>query len=66
MHWGKLQRECHRLLDEVFDTRKDGYKWLRDNFGVQHFSQLKHGDDMQKLESIYQKLYIKSITNETL
>ena len=55
MNWGKLQRECHRLLLEIF-PKKEGYKWLAENFGINHFSELKHQTDLHKLEEIYEKL----------
>lgn len=61
MKWGKLQRECHRLLDEIFYNKGDAYKWLTFNFHLAHFSNLKYPHDLQKLEEIYKKLYLRDV-----
>lgn len=61
VNWGQMQRKCHRWFDELFDSKKDGYKWLKDNFGINHFSSLNHKTDENLLRDIYQALYIKSI-----
>ena len=63
MNWGELQRECHRLMDEVFENKAEAYKWLDKNFGKRHFSSLKYGRDNELLEEIYRQLYVKSIIN---
>lgn len=60
MHWGDYQKECHRLLDEVFLSKAEGYKWLRDTFSVYHFSELDRRKDADKLREIYNKLYVLS------
>jgi hypothetical protein len=62
--WGFYQKECHRLLNECFDSKGKGYVWLQENFGVNHFSDLRmsHKSDQIKLKDIYDKLLVKSIT----
>jgi hypothetical protein len=60
MNWGQLQKGCHRLLDECFD-RKEGYKWLKTSFGVEHFSQLDPKKDKEKLREIYDELFKLSV-----
>lgn len=60
MNWGKLQRECHRLLYEIYG-KKEGYMWLEENFNLKHFADLKHPDDMKKLEEIYDTLKVREI-----
>lgn len=60
-----LQRECHRLLNEVFESKSEGYKWLNDNYNIVHFHNFHHQREDKKslelLEEIYSKLYIKSL-----
>lgn len=63
MNYGHLQAECHRLLDEVFETKAEGYKWLKENFGILHFHNLHHTQDTETLQEIYNQLYVKSIIN---
>jgi hypothetical protein len=57
--WVFYQRECHRLLEECF-SKRDAYMWLKKEFGVEHFSDLSHKKDMDKIRMIYEKLYVKS------
>lgn len=58
MNWGQMQRECHRMIEECFPSKKEGYKWLRETFDIEHFSQIQYKDPI--LREIYNKLYIKS------
>lgn len=60
MKFGHLQKECHKLLEQVFGDKKEAYTWLWINFKLRHFSQLKE-KDIELLRSIYEKLYIKSV-----
>lgn len=57
MTWGHYQRECHRLLDDIFPNKSRGYKWLYDNYKVRHFSELDVKKDRVKLQEIYNELY---------
>lgn len=59
IHWGKLQKECHKWMDDLFDTRDDAYLWLRTTFDIRHFSELKHKEDLDKLIEIHRALYVK-------
>ena len=63
-HWGFYQIECHRLLDECFDGKGVGRQWLKKNFGINHFSQLDHKTDLNKIIDIYDKLYALSFRTE--
>lgn len=56
-----LQRECHKLINEVFSNKAEGYKWLKDNYGVSHFREFDKNFNVEKLEQIHEKLVIKSI-----
>lgn len=60
MNWGKLQRECHRMLYAIYG-KKEGYIWLDENFNIKHFAELNHLEDMEKLEEIYDKLKVREI-----
>ena len=64
MHWGKLQRECHRLLQEVFPKRADGYVWLKNTFKISHFSELKYQSDKDKLMEIHERLWVMSFKSQ--
>lgn len=64
MNWGQYQRECHRLMDELFDDKKQAYDWLYHHFKIRHFSDLTPKEDGEKLEAVYNKLYIKSVTED--
>lgn len=50
------------MLGEVFEDRREGYKWLSENFKINHFSDLKWNEDIEILREIHAKLYIKSLT----
>lgn len=63
MHWGDYQKECHRLLNEVFDSKKEGYRWLHETFKVKHFSELDPKKDVVLLRQIYDALFTKEILN---
>lgn len=59
MTYGHLQRECHRLIHDVFSTKKDGYKWLWEHFKIRHLSEVEE-KDIEILRKIYEELYIMS------
>jgi hypothetical protein len=63
MHFGFYQKECHRLLNEAFDNKASGYKWLYDNFKLRHFSELQGNNKEHKkiIQDIYDKLLVKTI-----
>jgi hypothetical protein len=63
--WGHLQRECHRLLDEVFLCKGIAYDWLYKNFEIRHFSSLRYPRDYDKLKEIYRQLFIKSFSRDS-
>ena len=58
-----MQQQCHKWFTELFDNKADGYKWLKEECGIGHFSELKYPKDMLKLQCVYDKLYIKSFQN---
>lgn len=64
MKFGQYQRKIHALLEEVFDSRSDAYKYLHEKYGVKHFSQITP-NQIELLRKIYDDLYVRSITELT-
>ena len=63
-HWGFYQKKCHKYLEQLFDTRKEAYKWLSTECKVQYFSLLNPKTDFLKLREIHDKLLVKEIFNK--
>lgn len=60
-NWGEYQRACHKMLTDLFDSKKEAYTWLHEKFGRDfQFHKLKHDTDLEKLKQVHKELWLLS------